>query len=457
MTPYLLIDFGTTSTKSVLADLDSGAFSHLQRHPALPRLEAPDQRYEIDPGAIAARFDQICAAYADRAPLAGIVVCAEMHGFVLVDGTGAPLSPYIGWLDNRSLEPLEDGAPFDRLSQRLGDAFKETTGMRPRPGFPLFNLLHLARSVALPPEVRVCSLPDWLALAAGEETQKAHPTMLTAMGFFEVETDQPADALLNALAEAGGPRCRFNQATRILEAAGYWRGRGGRVPLFVGVGDHQCAVLGAGNRPEASLSVNLGTGSQVTLIDRRVNNAEIETRPFFDGSFLQTISHIPAGRVLNEFIGFLEQANPQRDFWPLLAELDEAQILQAPLAFDLSLFAGARRYRGGGGVAGVNEGQWTVENYLAGLLKAFSGQYVEVLDIFDPDRRLPRCILSGGIAQKLPVLHRILQQQTGYEVLPATALDESLLGLRTLALMADGRETAYGAAQDRFGRDCRLL
>lgn len=456
MTPYLLIDFGTTSTKSVLADLDSGAFSHLQRHAALPRLDGPPGHYAVSLEAIAQRFGRICTDYADIAPYRGIVLCSEMHGFALLDNSGRPLTPYIGWLDGRSLEEVDGQSSFDLLTSALGERFKALTGMRPRPGFPLLNLVHLARTSELPTQVRVLSLPDWLAFSAGDDQTKAHPTMLAGMAFYDVHDRCPAAELIDLVQDLGGPRCSLNDPAPEDCPAGYWTHDGRRVPIYVGVGDHQCSVLGAGNAPRASLSINLGTGSQVALIDQRVDHPQIETRPFFGDSFLQAISHIPAGRVLNEFIGFLHEVHPDRDFWALLGRLDEKAILEAPLDFDLSLFEGARNYRGGGAITGLNEGNWTLHNYLASLLKAFGRQYIEVLDVFDPDRRVPRCILSGGIAQKLPALHTLLAQQSGYKVLPATPLDESLLGLRTLALVADGRAAGYVEAQEIFGRDCSL-
>ena len=50
----------------------------------------------------------------------------------------------------------------------------------------------------------------------------------------------------------------------------------------------------------------------------------------------------------------------------------------------------------------------------------------------------------------------LLAQRTGYELSPATALDESLLGLRTIALVADGRAETSRDAQAVFGRDCHI-
>ena len=72
---YLLVDFGTTSTKSALVDLDSGLFSHLLRHPSIPPQPALSGRCEISLEAIALGFEQICTSYlelTERDAFAGI-------------------------------------------------------------------------------------------------------------------------------------------------------------------------------------------------------------------------------------------------------------------------------------------------------------------------------------------------------------------------------------------------
>jgi sugar (pentulose or hexulose) kinase len=62
-------------------------------------------------------------------------------------------------------------------------------------------------------------------------------------------------------------------------------------------------------------------------------------------------------------------------------------------------------------------------------------------------------VLSGGLARRLPALPGLLAEATGYAVTPPTAVDESLLGLRALALVASGRARTAAAAQAVFGRD----
>ena len=235
--------------------------------------------------------------------------------------------------------------------------------------------------------------------------------------------------------------------------AGYWQGDGQAVPMYVGVGDHQCSVLGSALSPGNAANINLGTGSQLAVIDRRLAQ-DVEMRPYFDGSRLDAVTHVPAGRSLAEYVGFLagmSDQSPDR-FWQRLAELEEEDVRQASLQIDLSIFEGARDFKGGGSIGGILEGSLNLSNYLASLLKALVDQYVEVLETFDPDGELERCVLSGGIARNLPNLAALLSRRSGREVSGATELDESLLGLRTLALQADGRAANYLEAQQVFGR-----
>ena len=205
----------------------------------------------------------------------------------------------------------------------------------------------------------------------------------------------------------------------------------------------------------------MSTGSQIALIDRLIACEEIEIRPYFNDSFLSTITHIPAGRVLSEFIVFLEEvaqqtANDKTDFWAMLAALEQDEILNSTLEFDLSIFPGARNFAEGGKISHIREGEITLKNFLGPLLKSFAHQYLELLDLFSSEGNITDCILSGGIARNVPALHRLIAHFSGFQTKTATGIDESLVGLRTLALLAAGRADNHLEAQDIFGRKCHL-
>jgi sugar (pentulose or hexulose) kinase len=457
---YLAVDFGTTSTKSALVDVETGALADVRHHPAIPPSPGPPGRFEVPLEAIRDRFLGLCASYANGlgAPLAGIVICSEMHGFALVDDAGRPRTPYISWKDERSREPIAGIDSVTLVTRALGARFRAITGMRPRPGFPLMNLVHTLRETPLPDGLHVVTLPDWLAQTGGEATGLGHPTMLAGTALYDLDAARVSDELLALVRDLTGGTVRLGAPAEAGAVAGVWRHGGHPIPLHVGAGDHQTTLLGAGVTAGDCVSLNLGTGSQLAVLDRPLDDDAVERRPYFDGGMLRTITHIPAGRALAELVGFLEDTARTAgasapDFWPRLAALDAPDLAGATLDVDLAVFSGAWGYRDGGHVARIGEGTLTVRNYLASVLRAFVAQYERLLPRLDPDRRLGRLVLSGGLARRLPTLPRLLEAATGYAVTPPTAIDESLLGLRALAVVAAGLAPTARAAEAVFGRD----
>ena len=462
MTHFLLVDFGTTSTKTALVDLDSGIFSHIQSHPSVPGLQAPG-RYEIEPQALTSRFLGICDLYSNEMGVRfdGLVLCSEQNGFVALDDQNHPITNYVSWKDERSLEPIDGVDTFSLIVQTLGDAFKQISGWRPGPGLPIMNATHMARLSQLPSRCKIVSLPEWLALCCDDGTGIVHDSMLHGLAFYDVHGKSVSPELVAAVEDLCGVRFAFNQMAPASAIAGYWHGARGKVPIYGGVGDHQCSVLGACNRPGETISANIGTGSQIAIIDPSATPDASEVRPYYDGRVLAAITRIPGGRALSSFIGFLEDvcqgaSGRPPDFWRLLQAVDERDVAGATLDFDLAVFGSAWGFQDGGKIEGILEGSLTLQNYLASLLRSFVQQYIAVIELFDPAHTLAQCILSGGVARNLPVLDRLITDLSGYQTLPATDLDESLLGLRTLALVAARRAGTCLEAQQIFGRDCSL-
>ena len=462
MLNYLLVDFGTTNIKTALVDLDSGAFSRISSHASVANCATVPGHYEVQLAALTERFLSICDEYDELpdAPFEGIVLCSEQGGFIVLSERDEPMTNYISWKDDRSLEPVAGVSSYSLIMERVGDDFKRITGWRPTPNQPIMNVTHIARTTGLGKQCKIVSIPEWLALCSGDSTHTAHNTMSHCLCFYDVEQGRFSPILVDLVDELTGTRCAFNPVAPAGTAAGYWHKNGRRVPIYVGIGDHQCSVLGACNAPHESISINTGTGSQVAVIDAAYPPAEAELRPYFDGHFLWALTRIPAGRALATFMGFLDDichaCGGTANFWNILGEVGAEDVAQATLDFDLAVFPSAWRYQGGGKITNIGEGALTLKNYLASLLKTWAMQYPEIIKQFDPARQATRCILSGGVARRLSFAANILAELSGYETWPACALDESLLGLRTIALVASGRASSCLEAQEIFGRDCSL-
>jgi sugar (pentulose or hexulose) kinase len=100
---FLLMDFGTTSIKTSIVDLDTGAFSYIKGHPSVSNLAVMPGRYEISPSSLRERFLSICDFYFAQLGIQfeGIAICSEQNGFVALNQENVPITNYISWKDER--------------------------------------------------------------------------------------------------------------------------------------------------------------------------------------------------------------------------------------------------------------------------------------------------------------------------------------------------------------------
>ena len=104
---FLGIDLGSTSIKAAVLDLEHKRIGTMLRRPfpdpipALPRLH-----FEVDPAQILAETRAVLSDLLRQAPdCTGLLMCSQMHGFLLTDANGTPLTNVITWQDQRALTP----------------------------------------------------------------------------------------------------------------------------------------------------------------------------------------------------------------------------------------------------------------------------------------------------------------------------------------------------------------
>jgi len=456
MACYLLCDFGATNVKTAVVDASTGVFSNIRVHSGLGNVSAVRGQYEISLASLRLQFLGILSLYNNQlgVKLEGVFISSQMHGFALVDDSFSPLTDYISWRDERaSLRTNGREAIFPLLADEYGREFRAVTGMKMRPGFPLVNLCHLAREGGIC-SGRVVTIPDWLSNVSGLSTRLAHETMLAGLGLYDIKLHAASDVLADVCRSFGG-EYTINAAAGPCDAAGYWEQDGRRIPIYCGVCDHQCAVLGAGNRKKQTLSLNLGTGSQVSMIGTGKPKTSVELRPFFDGEILRTITHIPCGRALQEFVGFADAlrgcsaAIPS--FWEDIAALKPEDIGSSTLEVNLSIFKSAWNYKDGGSIHAIGENSLSPKNFAASLVRGFISQYIAAAREVDAAGISGEWILSGGVARKMKVLPSALALLSGKSITPAAGLDETFLGLRALALIVDRKVGSAAEAAAIFG------
>lgn len=449
---YLALDLGTSFVKGAVLDLDELAITQVIRHPfPAPLRDLPPLFCEVDPQAVvmAARtlLDEL-NAYAPDA--VGVVVCSQMHGLVLMGRDGQPRSNAVTWQDQRVLHPNPrgEGSYFDLVRARLPLAQQQALGNGLKPSLPLCTLLWWSVRSELPAGIIPASLPDYVLATLSGQMPVVEPTMAASMGAYDLPTGRwHAVALANlGLGGLAWPQI-VNATTPVYEVPVGNR----RLPCCPPVGDHQAAVLGALLQP-GELSLNISTGSQVSVLTPRFRTGEFELRPYFDGGFLQTITRIPAGRALNALLDLLLELPRAEGFavrnpWATIAAaVDETP--ETDLQADLAFFDSPVGDRGA--ITNIREETLHVGHLFRAAFQSMARNYRVCADRLDPSHAWARLVYSGGLAQRFPALRAEIGRAFGVPDRLCPTTEDTLLGLLALALCASGRAATVSEATDQL-------
>jgi sugar (pentulose or hexulose) kinase len=322
-------------------------------------------------------------------------------------------------------------------------------GREIRPGTPLSYLFWFKEARgSIPVGSIAATLPDFVLARLCGTTPATHPT--NAVGALDIRTGDWHFPLFERL---GLGQTRWPILHEIDEPVGEIRVGGTRLACYPPVGDHPCALVGALLDFE-ELSLNISTGSQVSLRSRGPDPGDYQTLPFFDGQFLHRISNLPAGRALNALVGLLsELAETQgvtlHDPWDYIGKAAAAKTaseLRACLSFFPTPVGDS------GSLTNIREENLTVgdlfraaftnmaENYHASALRLSAGQ------------RWRRLVFSGGLTQRLEVLRCLIAKKFRCQYRLCSASEDTLQGLLVLALVASGQSDSVQAAMELLRR-----
>ena len=225
-------------------------------------------------------------------------MCSQMHGMVLTNERGEAASNCITWRDQRVMmpHPARAGSSYYQvLTERIPSQHVRQIGNELDPGRPICYLFWFAEQGKLAPGLVPVSLPDFVLSALCESEPGVEATNAGAYGALNLETLNWHEELIE---ELGLGDLRWPALRKTGEVAGYLSVNGARVPCYTPVGDYQCALVGA-LFDEEEVSLNIATGSQVSRMTPGLKLGDYQTRPFFDGRFLNTFSLSP-GRAFPE-------------------------------------------------------------------------------------------------------------------------------------------------------------
>ena len=446
---YIGIDLGTSSIKGAVLNLDLlsvGAPKHIACPAPLPGL--PLLHTEFHPESFVDATQELIGGLLAEVPdCQGVLMCGQMGGLVLVSPLGETLSNYISWLDRRLLEPHPTGrgSCYDALLARLTPGDWADLGREIRPGTPLSYLFWLVENrKSLPAGSFAATLPDFVLARLCGAAPATHPS--NAVGAINVATGDWHFRLFDRL---GLGHVHWPALREINESIGEILVRGRRLPVYPPVGDHPCALAGA-LLDFGELSLNISTGSQVSLRSERAEPGDCQIIPFFDGQFLRRVSNLPAGRALNALVRLLSELAEAggitlRDPWDYIEKAAAAKTetgLRAQVTFFPTPVGDF------GSFTNIREENLTVGDLFRAAFVNMAENYYASAQRLSPEKAWRRLVFSGGLTQKLELLRRLIAGKFQREYRLCSTTEDTLQGLLVLALVASGRAGSTRAAME---------
>jgi len=293
---FLGIDIGTSKVAAVISDANGQVAARAAR-PHHADLPAPAGHAEQDP----ATLETVAMAVVDELPrelcqrIRAVGVTGQVHGVLLLDARGGPVSPLITWQDQRA---ARDPGFLTELQRRTGHALK--------PGFGGATLPWLlARGAAPSSTASVTTILGWFVMGlSGSARPQLDPTDAATWGLFDLRAldwDRAATAAARIPATWLPPVVPCGTAAGEMGTATARRwGIPAGVPVAVGIGDNQASLVATLHDPEHELALTLGTGGQLSaVLPRGAPLAEsgptFEYRPFPGGQYAAVAASLCGG------------------------------------------------------------------------------------------------------------------------------------------------------------------
>ncbi len=445
---FVAIDLGTSFIKGAVLDTRNCRIEHIRRIPFPEPLVGLDPMYcEFDPGCILAatrRLMDELTALAVKPD--GMVMCNQMGSMLLMNNQGQAASNFFAWRDQRVLQPHPSGAGsyYQILLERVGIQHRLELGNEFPVAAPVSFLFWLAEQGKLEPGLIPVSLGDFVLSSlchapASVDVTNAMAYELLNLSAMAWHTDVIDDLGLSAV--------RWPRLKKQGEVAGFIKLGRASVPCYTAVGDYQCALLGS-LLGEDELSINISTGSQASRIVPGLTLGDYQTRPFFDGKFTNTISHLPAGRSLNVLVDLLceiagAQGGLSRDPWSYIIAAAEAAD-HTDLQVNLAYYPGPWGDRGS--IANIREKTLNVGTLFRAAFENMAECYHASASRIWPDRSWRRIVFSGGLALKISLLREIIQNRFHCDARLSPVEEDTLCGLLLLAKVFSGETSSLEEA-----------
>lgn len=353
----------------------------------------------------------------------------EMHGFVLADQNGNPVTQYISW--QKELGSINDCTHIFSKENICN------TGMPLKTGLPSVNLYYISRQLQTPNnKLYFYTLGDYYISYITGKPAYCHPTNAAGTGLYNIiQEDWDFELIREVLPHDLADKIIFPQIYRDQEPI-KCEMHGKSYYFYPALGDQQAALLGAGLNGENQLSLNFGTGAQISVLSNKAEfSSAYQIRPFFNGMYLKTVPHIPSGRALNVYFRFVKEIltykTPMRDaeIWNYINAKAEG-CKEDSLEIDMSFFSNAITDHKVGSIGNIQEYNLTVGNLFSSAYCQISRNIESVYQIMGRPY-VNEVVISGGLLNKNTFLRNMVLKKFSEVKQIKLVNNETAIGIKT--------------------------
>ncbi len=409
------IDLGTSKICGVAYDIDRNQIAYANRlndstittFNNWEKIQNPQRIYEL--------VEQILSEFTSKfQDIIGIGITGQMHGILYVDDNGEPLSPLYTWQDGRGNLIYHDG-------QTYASFLSSKTKYMMASGYGIVTHFYNIKNNLVPEKAKkICTIMDFVSMKLSEnKIPISDSTNLASLGFFDIANLKFDDEKLI--------RCGINpsilpEISRADEKIGYFRGS---IPVFTAIGDNQASFLGSISDLKKSILINIGTSGQISAFYEefiKVDNLELDIRPFPGGGFILVGASLCGGNSLNILKGLFEDTlqtfcgcGLKTDiFFSIANSINLSSFPEENRLYVKTLFEGSRNNpKERGSIQNISSNNLSVRNLIVGF---FEGICNELLRFYNqmPDQIKKRnsiTVGSGNAIRRNNLLCKILEKK----------------------------------------------
>ena len=406
------IDIGTTAICGVVIDTETGSMLRSVTKNSEAFFNSPHtwEKIQSVEKIITLATEILNDLISEQTEVIGVT--GQMHGIVYVDENGKSVSPLYTWQDGRGNLPLGDMTYAEFLGSHSGygnvtDFYNRKNGLVPKNA------------------VGFCTVQDYFVMQlCGLTKPLIHISDAASFGLFDLQDK------------------RFTCESNIhviddYQIAGTYK----NIPVSIAIGDNQASVLSSLSS-ENELLINVGTGSQVSVVcDKMIKAENIEIRPFFEGKYLAVGAALCGGRAYAMLKDFYKSV-----FCPII-KMDDTEIYalmntflkneDAPLTVD-TRFAGTRADKTiRGSIQNISTENFTPAALTKGVLE---GMVKELYDLYLlMDMPISGIVGSGNGIRKNKALAETVQNIFGSPLKISRHTEEAAFGAALFGMISCGK------------------